>query len=637
MKKFTNDAYADIRELSDMKVSPDGAYAVYTVRTMNIEEDAFETSLWLLDIERGTEIRLTAGPHDGGALWLDSEHILFTGARGGGEEETVFYRISVHGGEALPYMTVPLAGASAFPVDEGRFLILAVWDGDEENEKRNETWMYYNEYPLHVEGQGYSSRQRSRIWLWDRNEQELLPLTDEKTDVQRPYFSEPVLIGDDGFWFAADCYEKNRTGGSGLYFCSFEEKQLRKCFDGPFYVYSLARWDGRIRIGAWTSSGPETGTMRVLSIPEKAAGAQAEGTVGNGGICSAPHTDLEPGFSYEAAFENLFVFTDCGRAKLGRWMENGSYQEIPTGGVYPASAAYAKGRLLVAGYKKNRLSEIYVCRDGVCTALTHQNDSFFATYALSEPESLKIGHTDGWVMRPVNEEPGRKYPAILNIHGGPHGYVNERFQYEQQRWCSEGYYVLFCNPRGSVSYGREFADITGAMGVKDYDDLMQFVDGVLEAYPDIDSGRLGVTGQSYGGYMTNWVIGHTDRFAAAVPRISISNWISMRGTSEERWYADTLLGADLWNDLEKVWFHSPLRYVRAVKTPTLFIQHEKDCSCPVEQAEQMFAALLEQDVPAKLLVNIGAMHGGRRVSHLLHDVDAMLEWFGRYLQERKDG
>ena len=131
--------------------------------------------------------------------------------------------------------------------------------------------------------------------------------------------------------------------------------------------------------------------------------------------------------------------------------------------------------------------------------------------------------------------------------------------------------------------------------------------------------------------MTSWAVGHTDRFKAAAARMSPINWISMHGTSVERWYGDRVVAATPWTDLDALWRQSPLRYADRVTTPTLFIQHEKDQYCPLEQAQQMFVALLERGVDTRLMVNRGCGHGGRRVSQLLHDIDVMLEWFGRYL------
>lgn len=308
---------------------------------------------------------------------------------------------------------------------------------------------------------------------------------------------------------------------------------------------------------------------------------------------------------------------------------------FPPPGINPTCPIPVGEDIVFTGWRSNRLPEIYRWRKGQVTQLSHQNDELYRTYTFSQPEPLCVTdgteQVHGWVMKPVGYEPGRRYPAILNTHGGPHGTYSDAFACEHQRWVNEGYFVFFCNPKGSTTYGLEFMNVTGRLGQEDFHNIMAFTDAVLEAYPDIDPERLAITGQSYGGFMTSWAVGHTDRFRVAAARMSPINWISMHGTSVERWYGDHVLGATPWTDLEALWQQSPLRYAPYVTTPTLFIQHEKDQYCPLEQGQQMFLALLERGVDTRLMVNRGCGHGGRRVSHLLHDIDVMLAWFARYL------
>jgi len=197
--------------------------------------------------------------------------------------------------------------------------------------------------------------------------------------------------------------------------------------------------------------------------------------------------------------------------------------------------------------------------------------------------------------------------------------------------------VFFCNPRGSDGRGDEFADIRGKYGTIDYQDLMKFTDLVLEKYPQIDKGRIGVTGGSYGGFMTNWLIGHTDRFQCAVSQRSISNWISKFGTTDIGYYfnADQIQSTP-WDNMEKMWFHSPLKYADRAVTPTLFLHSEEDYRCWLAEGLQMFTALKYHGVDARFCLFRGENHELSRSGkprHRVRRLEEMTNWFETYLKQ----
>ncbi|MEK5522306.1 peptidase [Heyndrickxia sporothermodurans] len=246
-------------------------------------------------------------------------------------------------------------------------------------------------------------------------------------------------------------------------------------------------------------------------------------------------------------------------------------------------------------------------QNGEKQQLTFVNQEFLQTRVLSDVEPIEFESEDGWnvhgwLMKPVGFEEGKQYPLILEIHGGPHAmYANTYFN-EFQVLAAQGFAVLYVNPRGSHGYGQKFVDaVRGDYGGNDYKDLMNAVDYVLDKYEFIDKDRLGVTGGSYGGFMTNWTVGHTNRFKAAVTQRSISNWISFYGVSDIGYYfSEWQILADL-NDIEKLWKHSPLAYAKDIETPLLIIHSEKDYRCPIEQAEQLFIALKRQQKQTKFI------------------------------------
>jgi len=271
--------------------------------------------------------------------------------------------------------------------------------------------------------------------------------------------------------------------------------------------------------------------------------------------------------------------------------------------------------------------------------LTQSNGELPGDLGLSAAEQLAFPSQDGtqvegWLMYPHGYEEGRTYPLILTIHGGPHGSYGNEFSFSRQLLTAHGYFVLYINPRGSTGYGEDFKwAIWGGWGVLDYQDIMAGVDYVLERYP-VDPDRLGVTGASYGGFMTNWIIGHTTRFAAAVARASISNWMSDYGTADIPRTKESEFFGPPWEKQSRDLMIelSPLTYAGAVTTPTLFLHGELDHRVPIEEAEQMYVALKKRRVPAKFIRYPDSYHGGWTPWRQLHAYRSELEWWERYLQ-----
>jgi dipeptidyl aminopeptidase/acylaminoacyl peptidase len=242
----------------------------------------------------------------------------------------------------------------------------------------------------------------------------------------------------------------------------------------------------------------------------------------------------------------------------------------------------------------------------------------------------------GWILKPPGFRKGKKYPSILEIHGGPGVQYGNFFMHEFYFLAAQGYSVYFCNPRGGKGYGEKHSKaIWGNWGSADYDDLMAWVD-LIGKKSYIDRKRMGVTGGSYGGYMTNWIIGHTNRFKAAVSQRSVSNFISMYGSSDFNWaFQYELKDQPPWENFGNYWRQSPLNYIDKVKTPTLVIHSEQDLRCAIEQGEQIFVALKKLGVDTEMVRFPDEPHGlsrggrtDRRVERLKH----ILRWFDRYLK-----
>lgn len=307
-------------------------------------------------------------------------------------------------------------------------------------------------------------------------------------------------------------------------------------------------------------------------------------------------------------------------------------------GVYNISFVNAP-RLAFTITDPIHLNEIWISAfaDGLTGRISTHNDKDFSIQDLVYPDEISFNSFDntpiqGWLMKPANFQEGKKYPLILAIHGGPHGAYGYSFQPNFQVYAARGYAVLFLNPRGSNGYGQKFSDgCVRDWGGGDYKDLMAGVDYVLKKYSWIDGERMGVTGGSYGGYMTLWVVSQTNRFKAAVALASVSNLISFYSTSL---YQD-LIHAEFglpWDNYDLLWERSPLKWVKNVKTPTQLQHGENDNDVHITQAEEFYTALAQRGVAAELVRYPRAGHGFRESKHRVDSLERILVWFDKYLK-----
>ena len=277
--------------------------------------------------------------------------------------------------------------------------------------------------------------------------------------------------------------------------------------------------------------------------------------------------------------------------------------------------------------------------------LTHFNTPYMESHSVSAPERFTFSNRDGvemegFVIKPVGydeqADAGKKYPAVFEMHGGPKVIFGGIFHHEMQCFASQGYFVFYTNPRGSDGRGEDFANITGKLGYTDYEDFMEFFDEVLKRYPAIDEKKVGICGGSYGGFMCNWMIGHTDRFAAAASQRSISNYLT-KALCTDIGFSHNMsqLGCDPWEDFDTVWEHSPLKCAPNAKTPTLFIQSDEDYRCWMSDAIQMFTALKMNGTDARIALFHGENHDLSRSGKPQNRIGRLTEignWFEKYLK-----
>jgi dipeptidyl aminopeptidase/acylaminoacyl peptidase len=266
--------------------------------------------------------------------------------------------------------------------------------------------------------------------------------------------------------------------------------------------------------------------------------------------------------------------------------------------------------------------------------LTNVNAAISAEVDIRPAETMWVEGAGGskiqvFIVKPHGFDPNRKYPTILNVHGGPQSQWADAFRGDWQVYPGSGYVVAFANPHGSTGYGQEFtAQISGDYGGAVFNDLMKVTDA-LEKLPYVDRNRMGAMGWSYGGYMMNWFEGHTDRFKAIASMMGLFDLRSFYGATEELWFPEWDLKGQPWNsDLYEKW--SPSNYVKNFKTPTLVISGERDYRVPYTQSLQFFTSLQKMGVPSKLLIYSNAGHWPSWYEMALY-YTAHLEWFSKYL------
>lgn len=276
--------------------------------------------------------------------------------------------------------------------------------------------------------------------------------------------------------------------------------------------------------------------------------------------------------------------------------------------------------------------------------ITRLNDDVMAGRYIAKPIAHRFPFEGwdicGWVLLPEGFDEKKRYPALLNIHGGPNAVFSTAYSHEMQVWAAQGYVVFYCNPVGSEGRGDAFMNIHGDFGGADYRCIMRFTDYILEQYPQIDRKCVCVTGGSYGGFMTNWIVTHTDRFAAAATQRSIANWMTSVLLSDNGWYnMPPQMKGDIYTGAEKLWEQSPLKYIANAVTPTLVLHSDQDYSVSLAEGLQMYTALKAKDVDTKLVVFKGENHELSRSGHPLNRIrriDEISNWMAEHIAVRAD-
>jgi dipeptidyl aminopeptidase/acylaminoacyl peptidase len=636
----------------------------FLVKHADSEENKNVSDLY--ELKDGEAVRLTSS-QDVAAYYPVEDGIIFPAVRKDADKEkvkkgeplTVLQFLPKSGGEARELIRLSYAAGDFLFLARDRFLFTALYDheleaaikecgGDQEKalnkvKEDRESCDVMDELPFWMNGEGLVNKRRSRLYLYDKGD--IKPLTEEYTQVRLLKLSpekKQALYVTSTYTDSAPLFDSLML----LDLLTYESRELKAASKASHQAAAFLTEDtvavaaglnGKYGINenaAFYTLCLADGQARLINDGDRLALGCSVGSdmkMGNDSYVIYPWRD---GFA--------FIATKGHDAHVYFLKEGEPARQITREGGLAAECAVGDGRLYALCMRDlNGMEAFELGLDGRETQLTQLNKPL-SEYRLSAPQKITFPNENGniitgWVIPPMNMAPGQKAPVILDIHGGPKTVYGTVLFHEMQYWAQNGYAVLFCNPTGSDGGGNAFADLRGRYGETDYRDIMAFVDTALHTFDFLDGSRMGVTGGSYGGFMTNWIIGHTHRFLCAATQRSISNWISFSNMSDiGDFFGEDQMASSCWKDVEQMWRQSPLKYADRIKTPTLVLHSDNDYRCPAAEGIQMFYALRHFGIPSRLCVFHGENHELSRSGkpkNRIRRLREITDWMDRYLKK----
>ncbi|MGD8360633.1 MAG: S9 family peptidase [Gemmatimonadota bacterium] len=696
-RAFQPQDWYKLTRLSTPAMSPDGRAVAFTVTTVDEARNALHSEIWMVPIDGGEPVRLTSpGTESSRPRWSDDgTQLFFTSRREGGQGSTwVLQMDGSRMGEAFQID----AGPQGSKPDDGSF---TVWteagqnegpgegEGEEgETSERDDPYarmppmarpplgsvtrpvdprrfdgMQIVDFPYKRNGSGFIPNRReprewnaSQIWRQASDDTVKIQLTDQV------YSHRNAVVSPDGRWiaFSADpelrpdsVIQAERDSIARLPYDAARDEAPRNDSDIFLIPASggelrrLTTMDGSERGILWSpdsrqiafvSSLARTSSSRIWVVD--AGGGEPRNVLGDWryepqGVDWMPNGLLAMSASVggrTALFQvhpgnGEITEVISGRRRISGFSYDEDFREV----AFVATSVDKPTELFVADIDGRNERRLTGFNDALNQEIAWPGAERF-TY-----ESVGGLEIEAWLQFPYGYEPGKRYPLVLYIHGGPHSAYGEGWFDEFHNLTGAGMFVLYTNPRGSSGYGADFTYSTrGRWGMEDYEDLMKAVDIVIQR-DDVDPERLGVTGGSYGGFMTAWVTTKTDRFAAAQTDRMISNWFSWYGTSEAQSLTEFEFYGKPWDNPDLYWELSPIKYVANVTTPTLMVQSEEDHRTPMTDAEQWFMSLRKRGVPVEFMRYPRSTHDLSRTGEpwlLVDRLGRLRDWFTYWLLEK---
>jgi dipeptidyl aminopeptidase/acylaminoacyl peptidase len=628
----TAEDYLAFETAGDPQLAPDGKTVAYTVTTIDQKANRRVSRIWIASTTDGDPTPFTSETASSTSpRWSpDGSALAFLSARDGARPQ--IWTLSRSGGEARRVTNVE-SGVSAFEwsPDGARFVCLTRTGPPP---SKTSDVRHYTRANYKFNDSGWFDTTRSHIAVVDAKTGAAKQITDgpDWNDLDPRWSPDGTRIA----------FVSNRTGHEFDFDHNSDVWVVPASGGAPIKISDHA---GPDRSPRWSPDGKSIAFLGAIDEEDAPSIylAPAEG--------GKPSRELSKGFDYLAT---ELQWAEQGRALyFGAGVKGEAHvfrMEVETGRVSPLTSGAravrafsldAAGKMAYLANDFEHLDDVYVGD----RAVTHLNAALWRQLSVAKVERIPYKSADGldidgFLVKPIGWESGKQYPLVVSIHGGPAGAYGVDWYHEFQVYAARGWAVFFCNPRGSTGYGRKFQRaIANEWGGKDYTDIMTGLDEVLRRNPWIDTNRLGVTGGSYGGYMTNWIVSHTNRFKAAVTLRSLSNFISDDGTRDGAYGHERDFGGDIFQKFDAFWNASPLKYAKDVKTPTLVLHSDNDYRVPLEQGEQWFRALQHFGVPSEFVVFPRENHNLTRTGepkHLVESLKWQTYWFEKYLDGRTD-
>jgi dipeptidyl aminopeptidase/acylaminoacyl peptidase len=646
---MTAEDYLAFETANDPQISPDGKSVAYTVSTIDQKANRRKSGIFIaaMDGSRAPMPFTGESVSSSSPRWSpDGKYLAFLSAREGGK--TQVWLLSTNGGEARRLTNLD-DGISNIEWSPDSSRIVGLTRTGPPPSKSSDV-RHYTHISYKFNDTGWFDDKRSHVVVVDAKTGDAKQITDgnDWNDTDPHWSPDSTRIA-----FVSDRtgHELDGSHNTDVWVIAATGGALTKISDheGPD---RSPRWSPDGRQIAFLGSADEEDAAKIYLAPAEGGksstiGVSFDYTVGE--IQWAEHGDAIYFGAGVRGETQIFRMSAVPNTH-----SNGAITRLTSGprNVHAFALNQASGKIVYLANDFEHLDDVYVNtqaggdignRDSASAQerqLTHLNTALWNKLDLTKVERVPYKAADGlpidgFLVKPVGWQAGKKYPMVVSIHGGPAGMYGVDWYQEFQVYAGRGWAVFFCNPRGSTGYGQAFQrGVAHEWGGKAYTDIITGVQEVLKRDPWVDQDRLGVTGGSYGGFMTNWIVTQTNLFKAAVTLRGISNFVSDDGTRDGAYGHERDFGGDIFHNYDEYWKYSPLRLAANVKTPTLVLHSDNDFRVPIEQGEQWFRALQHYHVTSEIVMFPRENHNLTRTGepkHLVESMNWQCYWFDRFL------